>query len=69
MYVSPYVAQALHESRVREAQKNADHNRVVRELSEAVPVFYGGLSQRISQWLHRNEQPKAVRDVRHAHAV
>lgn len=69
MYVSPYLVQALHESRMREAQQNADHNRVVRELSEAVPVISGGLMQRINRWLRRNESTKVVRDVRRAHAV
>ncbi len=69
MYISPYIVQALHESRVRDAERNANHDRIVRELSEAVPVFSGGLSQRIGQWLRRNHQPKDVRDVRHAHAM
>ena len=66
---SPYLAQVLHEDRILEAQKHADHNRLVRELSEPVPMVYGGLMERISQWFHHSEQPKDVRDVRRAHAI
>ena len=72
MYVPDYVVQAIHEDRIRDAQRYA-RNRTLREMSEPIPTETGLLVQ-IKQWLHRQpsqpiETQQEAADARRAHAI
>ena len=70
MYVSPHIVQAIHEDRIREAQRYAQDRRI-RDASEPVPVEYSsGLLYQIKQLIHFKRQPMSQQEIaRHAHAV
>ena len=61
MYISPLVVQALHEDRIRDAQRYARPRTVVRSQSVS-------LINRISNLLHVRPQHETT-DARHAHAL
>ena len=69
MYVSPSLVEALHNERVREAQKSA-HSRVISDISEAQPnVVEEGLLVSLKLWMHNRRQFRSGSAARQAHAV
>jgi hypothetical protein len=68
MYVSPMIVEALHNDRVREAQKHA-HSRVISDYSEAQPnVSEEGLLVSLRQWMNSRRQSHNG-SARRAHAM
>lgn len=68
MYVSPMIVEALHNDRVREAQKNAQI-RLISDYSEPQPVIVEeGLIVSLRQWM-QNRQLFRSGNARRAHAV
>jgi hypothetical protein len=68
MYVSTSIVEALHNERVREAQKSA-HSHVISDFSEVQPnVVEEGLLIQFRQWVQARRQFRGA-NARHAHAV